>query len=67
MNISTIREKLRRGDYLIIASLTGYNVRTVRMQINGQRTLKDRVRDAAIKVINNREELLQSSTQPLTK
>ncbi|NJM14049.1 MAG: hypothetical protein HC896_00450 [Bacteroidales bacterium] len=55
-----IRQQLRYGDYkLIHAMLNGmYSIFTVQSQLNGKRTLKDPVKEAAIKVIRHREKLL---------
>jgi lipopolysaccharide/colanic/teichoic acid biosynthesis glycosyltransferase len=55
-------EKLRHGDCKIIAELTGYAVSTVWMQLHGQRTLKDEVVKAALRVIKNRELLFKNNT-----
>jgi len=54
-------EKLERGDIKLIAKLTGYAISTVWLQINGQRTLKDKVVKAAWKVIKNRERLFKNN------
>lgn len=67
MNISTIREKLRRGDYIIIASMTDYSVSAISKQFNGLRTIQETVLEAAIKVIQSREELMSSKQNSLTK
>jgi hypothetical protein len=53
--ISIIR---RRGDYDLIAKMTGYTKETVKAQINGKRTMTEKVRLAAIKVIENWEQLI---------
>ena len=58
---ANFKEKLRRGDYLLIAELTGYALSTVSMQIKGQRTLKDKVIKAALRVIKNRERLFKNN------
>ncbi len=58
MNKDEILTKLRYGDYELIAEMTGYKRETVRRQFKGIRTLKDKVVEAAIKVIENREQLI---------
>jgi hypothetical protein len=57
MTIEEILTKKRRGDYDLIAEMTGYDRETVKSQLLGKRTLKDKVRNAAIKVIENRKKL----------
>ena len=49
---------LQRGDYIIISKMTGYSIHTVSSQLRGVRTLSDKVRNAAIKIIKNREWLV---------
>lgn len=61
MTVEQIREKIRYGDYLLIAKLSGYARGTVISQLTGRRTLKQPVLDAAIKVIENRSSLFESS------
>jgi len=61
MQIQDIRQKIRRGDYQLIAEMTGYEPETVRMQIRGHRTLKEKVLSAAIKVIESRENLINQN------
>ncbi len=58
MKPEEIRENIRRGDYELIAELSGYRKCTVEAQIRGERTLKQPVIDAAIKVIKSRSSLL---------
>lgn len=58
MTIETILTKKRSGDYELIAEMTGYRKETAREQLNGRRTLTDKIREAAIKVIENREILI---------
>lgn len=61
MTIEEIKIKKRRGDYYIIAEMTGYTKETVKAQINGKRTLTEKVRLAAIKVIENWEQLINDN------
>jgi hypothetical protein len=58
MTIDEIKRKKRRGDYDLIAKMTGYTKETVKAQINGKRTMTEKVRLAAIKVIENWEQLI---------
>jgi len=59
-----IKSKLRRGDYELIGMLTKkkYKQGTVKLQLNGYRTLKKDVIEAANKLIINREELLANNS-----
>ena len=61
MEIQDIRAKIRVGDYQLIADMTGYKRETVRMQLSGHRTLKDKTREAAMRVITNRELLISNN------
>ena len=56
----SIKSQLKKGDYELISSLTKgqYAIKTVMDQMNGVRTLKQPVIDAANKLIAMREELL---------
>jgi len=52
---------LQRGDYKLIAQMTGYSVHTVSSQLRGERTLTDKVKNAVIKIIKSRELLLNDA------
>ncbi len=56
-----IKKHLRHNDYEIISMITKgkYKPGTVKMQMNGYRTLKEPVIEAANKLIESRERLLQ--------
>lgn len=60
MKPEEIREKIRVGDYQLIAEMTGYKRKTVEAQITGYRTLKPKVIEAAIKLITTRDQLLNN-------
>lgn len=60
MEIDEIKRKLIRGDYDLIAQLTGYSIITVRSQLNGTRTLVEKVKEAAELVIVTRENMLNT-------
>jgi len=55
---TNLGEKLRVGDYSLIAEMTGYALSTVWQQLNNERTLTNKVKRAALKVIKSREKLL---------
>ena len=59
MEKANFKGKYRRGDIQLICEMTGYAMTTVWQQLNGHRTLKDKVIDAAEKVIKSRENLLK--------
>jgi hypothetical protein len=61
--VEEIKQHLRAGDYLLISQILGGKPtkRTVESQLNGQRTLKENVRTAAVKLIESREELLNTN------
>jgi hypothetical protein len=59
MQKANFKEKLRRGDYQLIHEMTGYALSTVWQQLNDKRTLTDKVKEAAEKIIKNRENLLK--------
>lgn len=59
MKPQTIKQKIRTGDYELIAKISGYKKSTVEAQIRGQRTLKQAVIEAAKKVFANRESMLK--------
>lgn len=61
MEIDEIREKITNGDYILVSQLTGYKLDTVKNQVRGRRTLKEKTRLAAIKVIESREQLIAST------
>lgn len=56
---ANLKDELRSGEYLLIAEMTGYARISVWQQINGYRTLKDKVSKAAEKVIRSRNKLLK--------
>ena len=55
MTREQISLKIERGDYKKIAELTGYERETIRFMIKGRRTLSEKVRQAAIQLIENRD------------
>jgi len=57
---ANLKAKLRKGDYQLISEMTGYALSTAWQQINGKRTLTDKVRNAAEKIIESRKILLKS-------
>lgn len=60
MELDEIKTKLIRGDYDLIAKLSGYKTRTVRAQLGGERTLVDKIKEAAELVIITRENMLST-------
>ena len=60
MELDEIRKKITNGDFILVSQLTNYKLDTVKKQIRGERTLKDKTRIAAIKVIENREQLINN-------
>lgn len=58
-----IKNKLRRGDYLIISEMTGYAKGTVIAMFNGHRKMQQKVVNAAIKIVENRENLIKNNKQ----
>ena len=61
MEIDEILTKKRRGDYDLIAEMTGCKAKTVKSQLLGLRKLTDKVKDAAEKLIQSREELMSQN------
>ena len=57
---SNFKGKYRRGDIQLICEMTGYKMTTVWQQLNGQRTLKDKVKVAIEKIIESRNLLLKN-------
>ena len=58
MEIDKIKAELIRGDYDLIAKISGYSKSSVIKQLNGSRTLVDKVKVSAEKVIESRRILL---------
>lgn len=62
MELQEIRKNLRPKDYQLIAEkLKGlYTENTIRMQLTGQRTLKEPVLNAALELFKMREEFINA-------
>lgn len=62
--IDEIKPHLRHGDIVLIAQMlkSKYSLRTVTAQLCGQRTLKQPVIDAANKLIQSRQDLIDTFT-----
>lgn len=58
METKNILEKLQAGDIGLIAKLTNYGYKTVWAQLNGIRTLKPKVKEAAELIIAARQEAI---------
>lgn len=57
-DITQLRNKLRHGDRSLIAEMTGYSTYAITAQLMGERTLKQVVVDAILKLEESRNNLL---------
>lgn len=64
MDLSLIKQKLRRGDLRLVHEMIGKNVTYsyVRMMFSGVRPPQQYVIDAAMEIIKNRERLIEGDT-----
>lgn len=66
METKNILEKLIHGDIVQIAKMTNYSYKTVWSQLNGVRTLKPKVVQAAELIIKAREEAIKKYNEQNT-